>query len=83
MARIVPGIDSPEQHVRPTHGDPEIYRPTGCPHCGKAGLHRHGHYERNVPCGEGLAQQTGLKWVLAGGSLRENSFEVTRRFRHA
>jgi transposase-like protein len=55
MARIVPGIDSVEQHLKCLEDDPEAYRPERCPHCGKAGIHRHGHYERNAPRGEGLA----------------------------
>ena len=55
MNRIVPGIDSLEQHVQQLHQDPEAYRPTCCPHCGKAVLHRHGSYERNTPRGKGLA----------------------------
>jgi hypothetical protein len=55
MARIVPGIDSVEQHLKCLEDDPEAYRPERYPHCGKAGIHRHGHYERNAPRGEGLA----------------------------
>ena len=55
MVRIVPGIDSVEQHVKCLENDPEAYRPERCPRCGRAGLHRHGHFERNAPRGEGLA----------------------------
>jgi transposase-like protein len=55
MARIVPGIDSVEQHLKCLENDPEAYRPERCPRCGKAGMHGHGHYERNAPRGEGLA----------------------------
>jgi transposase-like protein len=55
MARIVPGICSIEQHLECLEDDPETYRPERCPHCGKAGMHHHGRYERNAPRGEGLA----------------------------
>ena len=55
MARIVPGIDSVEQHLRCLEDDPEAYRPERCPRCGKGGIHRHGHYERKAPPGEGVA----------------------------
>jgi hypothetical protein len=48
MARIVPGIDSVEQHLKCLENDPEAYRPERCPCCEKAGLHRHGHYERKA-----------------------------------
>ncbi len=55
MARMLPGIETLEQHQEQFRNDPDAYRPACCPHCGKAGLHRHGHYERNAPRGEGLA----------------------------
>ncbi len=59
MARIVPGIDSVGQHLKQCRDNPEIYRPDGCPHCGKAGVHRHGYYERNTPRGAGLSLLLG------------------------
>ena len=55
MTRMLPAIETLEQHQERLGEDPEAYRPARCPHCGKAGLHRHGHYERNAPRGEGLA----------------------------
>ncbi len=55
MARMLPGIETLEQHQKQFRNDPDAYRPECCPHCGKGGLHRHGHYERNTPRGEGLA----------------------------
>ena len=55
MKRIVPGIGSLEQHLYHLEHDPQVYRPSCCPHCGKAGLHRHGSYERNTPRGQGQA----------------------------
>jgi len=60
MARMLPGIETLEQHQERLREDPEAYRPEHCPHCGKGGVHRHGHYERNVPRGEGLAFALGL-----------------------
>ncbi len=55
MARMLPGIETIEQHQERLRDDPEAYRPERCPHCGKAGVHRHGRYERNAPRGEGMA----------------------------
>ena len=55
MTRILPDITTVKQHQEQISQDPEAYRPRRCPHCGKAGLHCHGSYERNVPRGEGLA----------------------------
>ena len=55
MARMLPGIETVEQHQELLRDDPEAYRPERCSHCGKGGLHRHGHYERNAPRGEGMA----------------------------
>ena len=55
MPRMLPGIETLTQHQERLQDDPDAYRPESCPHCGKAGLHHHGHYERNPPRGEGLA----------------------------
>ena len=55
MKRILPGIDSLEQHQKKVRDEPKAYRPERCPHCGKAGVHCHGHYERNAPRGEGMS----------------------------
>ena len=55
MARMLPGIETLDQHQEQLRDDPDAYRVERCPHCGKGGLHRHGHYERNAPRGEGMA----------------------------
>ena len=55
MPRMLPGIDTLAQHQEKLQDNPDAYRPDRCPHCGKAGLHHHGYYERNPPRGEGLA----------------------------
>jgi transposase-like protein len=55
MARMLPGIETVEQHQEHFREDPDAYRPERCPSCGRAGLHHHGHYERKAPRGEGLA----------------------------
>ena len=49
MVRMLPGIQTVEQHQQRLRDDPDGYRPERCPRCGKAGLHHHGHYERNAP----------------------------------
>jgi hypothetical protein len=51
MSRMLPGIETLEQHRELLESNPDAYKPERCPHCGKAGLHHHGHYERNAPRG--------------------------------
>ena len=63
MARMLPGIETLTQHQERLRDDPEAYRPERCPHCGKGGLHRHGHYERNAPRGEGMAFSLGSLFI--------------------
>ena len=63
MARMLPGIESLEQHLEQLRDDPDSYRPDCCPHCGKGGLHRHGYYERNAPRGEGMAFSLGSLFI--------------------
>ena len=63
MLRILPGIETLEQHQERLRDDPDAYRPERCPHCGKGGMHRHGHYERNVPRGEGMARLLGSLFI--------------------
>ncbi len=43
MSRMLPGIETLEQHQSLLEHDPDVYKPERCPHCAKAGLHRHGH----------------------------------------
>ena len=64
MSRMVPAINTLVQHQECLQNDPDAYRPEHCPHCGKAGLHHHGHYERNPPRGEGLAFSLGQLLIL-------------------
>lgn len=64
MARILPEIQPLEQHQELVLKNPDAYRPEHCPHCGRAGLHHHGHYERNTPKGEGLAFLLGRLIIL-------------------
>jgi len=64
MSRMLPGVQSLEQHRVLLQSNPDAYKPERCPRCGKAGLHHHGHYERNVPRGEGLALALGLLLIL-------------------
>jgi transposase-like protein len=60
---MLPGIETVEQHQERLGDDPDAYRPERCPHCGKAGVHHHGHYERNAPRGEGLAFVLGALFI--------------------
>ncbi len=60
MARILPGIETLKQHQEQFQDDPDSYRPERCPHCAKAGMHRHGYFERNAPRGEGMAFSLGM-----------------------
>ena len=59
MARMLPGIETLDQHREWLRENPEAYRLKRCCHCGKEGMHRHGHYARNTPRGEGLALSLG------------------------
>jgi len=63
MARMLPGIEALDQHQEQLRDDPDGYRPERCPHCGKGGMHRHGHYERNAPKGEGIAFSLGSLFI--------------------
>jgi len=63
MKRILPGIETLEQHQLQLQSDPDAYRPERCPHCRKGGMHHHGHYERNTPRGEGLAFLLGSLFI--------------------
>ena len=64
MSRMLPGIETLEQHQSVLENDPDAYKPKRCPGCAKAGLHHHGHYERNAPRGEGLASVLGVLLIL-------------------
>ena len=64
MKRILPGIDTLAQHQKLFRDDPDAYRPERCPHCRKGGMHHHGHYERNIPRGEGPAFLLGSLFIL-------------------
>jgi transposase-like protein len=64
MSRMLPGIETLEQHRELLERNRDAYKPERCPRCGKAGLHHHGHYERNAPRGEGLALALGLLIIL-------------------
>jgi len=48
MNRIVASIASLAEHLLAVATDPEVYRPAACPHCGLAGVWRHGCYHRKV-----------------------------------
>jgi len=63
MARMLPGIETLEQHQEQLRENPDAYRPERCPHCGKVGMHRHGHYERNAPRAEGMACSLGSLFI--------------------
>ena len=43
MSRMLPGIETLEQHRVLLESNPDAYKPKRCPRCGKAGLHHHGH----------------------------------------
>lgn len=48
MCHILPAIDSLDQHLYHLKHHPEAYRPQQCPHCGRGGVWRHGHYRRKA-----------------------------------
>ena len=48
MYRILPAIESLDQHLYHLEQHPEAYRPERCPHCGLSGVWRHGCYRRKA-----------------------------------
>jgi hypothetical protein len=59
MHRIVPDIQTLEQHFARLFGDPQYYRPEACPTCGLADPWAHGSYTRKADrqaAGEGRRQ---------------------------
>jgi transposase-like protein len=50
MDRIVASITTLVQHLEAIAGNPEVYRPANCPHCGVCRLWRHGCYFRKGEC---------------------------------
>jgi len=46
MYRIVPDIDTLEQHIHEMNHNPDRYRPACCPTCGSGNLWGHGSYDR-------------------------------------
>ncbi len=63
MNRMLPEIETVAQHQEQLRDNPDSYRPECCPHCGKGGLQRHGHYERNAPRAEGMAFLLGSLFI--------------------
>lgn len=67
MNRIVGSIASLAQHLITVAADPEQYRPAACPHCGLAGVWRHGSYhrkaDRSVGGGESLNPVPVLRFL--------------------
>jgi hypothetical protein len=64
MSRMLPGIETLEQHRELLESNPDAYEPERCPRCGKAGQHHHGRYERKAPRGEGVALALGALIIL-------------------
>ncbi len=48
MQSIVPEILALDQYLKVQKEEPERFRPSYCPCCGKAGLWCHGHYDRKA-----------------------------------
>jgi hypothetical protein len=48
MFRIVPSIDTLDQHLYQLEHHPELYRPARCPCCGMGDVWCHGYYYRNA-----------------------------------
>jgi transposase-like protein len=64
MHRIVGSISSLVQHLAAVVTDAEIYRPATCPHCGRAGVWRHGSYYRKADRGAGAVESLNPVPVL-------------------
>ncbi len=48
MCRILPAIESLNQHLYYLEHHADAFRPAQCPHCGFCGVWRHGHYLRKA-----------------------------------
>ncbi len=48
MCRILPAIDSLDQHLYQLEHHPDAYRSEHCPHCGLGGIWCHGYYFRKA-----------------------------------
>ena len=48
MCRILPAIESLNQHLYYLKHHADAYRPEHCPHCGLCGVWHHGHYLRKA-----------------------------------
>jgi len=72
MQRIVGGIASLAQHLTTVATDPEQYRPQACPHCGRAGVWRHGCYHRKADrsVGVGSLNPVAVLRFLCGACAR-------------
>jgi hypothetical protein len=80
MAHILPGITTVEQHRTHYLSKPEDYRPDCCPHCGKAGIWRHGRYTRQADREHGSRDSLNPvsipRFLLS--FLPQNMFNITR-----
>jgi transposase-like protein len=69
MNRIVDSIASLAEHVIAVVANAEQYRPDACPHCGRAGVWRHGCYhrkaDRSAGDGESLNPVAVLRFVCS------------------
>ena len=73
MYRIVPAIESLEQHCQTLITNPEAYRPRRCPYCGLGNLWCHGHYERKADRGSGELNPIEVPRFLCAGCKRSCS----------
>lgn len=64
MQCILSDIDNLDQHISTFLHHPDRYRPSQCPHCGKAGLWMHGVYYRQATCEKGVGCSAPIQRFL-------------------
>lgn len=67
MPLILSGIHSLDQHISTFLNDPNRYRPSQCPHCGKSRLWLHGVYYRRATCEKGVGTCAPIQRFLCAG----------------
>lgn len=67
MPLILSEIHNLDQHISTFLNDPDRYRPSQCPHCGKSGLWLHGVYYRQAACEKGVGTSAPIQRFLCSG----------------
>ena len=64
MRHILSAMHTLDKHLQSWFDDVNRYRPSQCPHCGRAGLWSHGVYYRQVRCEQAKGKRTPIPRFL-------------------